>query len=149
MTEIATVVGGAPSAVIVLLAAAALAALVALSRAHGRQLERRLAMELGPPTMQPEAAAVETAQGYGGGGRAEALLRPDAELRITLEELLEQRDHLLEAVQRVQDRIHQVRAEERHGRPSRHAATSNVIVLRARPVARSVATTGPRSGRSN
>jgi hypothetical protein len=89
MTEIATVVGGAPPALIGLVAAAALAAFVVQSRAHGRQLERRLATELGPPTVWPPPPVVETVPAPVGAARADGPRRRDAELRITLEELLE------------------------------------------------------------
>jgi hypothetical protein len=135
VTLIATVVAGGRLTSIGLVAAAALAAVIALSRAHGRRLERRMAAELGPHEVTPTAFAPESAPTPIG---AEGIdrFRRDPELRITLDELIEQRDHLLEVYQRVQDRIQRAQELEHRNGPAPQGPPSNVIVLRDRAVRR-------------
>jgi hypothetical protein len=95
-------------------AAAALALIFALARAYGRGLERRLAAELGRrweahhapprPTDRPDASPVDRP------GRTEA------ELHLTLQVLIEQRDTLLEELQIVQASIRRLTREAAQGR---------------------------------
>ena len=103
--------------VICLVAAVALAGTAALARAHGRRLERRMAAELGrrwgesgPSRPDPSPEAVGTSPSEGSED-------PDAELRITLDELLERRDALLEEFQAVQSEIQSVKREVERRRP--------------------------------
>ena len=120
-------------------AAVALIVTVALARAHGRRLERRMAAELGrrwddrrqipqvPITVVVEGSSIDEAAG------------PEAELRITLDELLEQRDALLEEFQDVQAEIQVMKKEaERRRRvvPVRDGdeTTADIIILRG-PIA--------------
>jgi hypothetical protein len=85
-----------------LVAAVVLAATTVLARAHGRRLERRMAAELGRRWDEHRPSPPEVACDPAG---------PDAELRITLVELLEQRDQLLEEFQDVQSRIRILKRE--------------------------------------
>lgn len=118
-----------------LVAAVALVVTVVLARAHGRRLERRMAAELGrrwddhrpipqvPITEVVDGSPIDTPTG------------PDAELRITLDQLLEQRDALLEEFQEVQAQIQIMKKEvERRRRvvpvPGDDETTADIIVLR-------------------
>lgn len=120
-------------------AAVALVATVALARAHGRRLERRMAAELGRRwddrrqiPQVPITAVVD-------GSSTDTVTEPDAELRITLDELLEQRDALLEEFQDVQAQIQIMKKEaERRRRVvsvrDGDETTADIILLRS-PVA--------------
>jgi hypothetical protein len=85
-----------------LVAAVVLAVTAALARAHGRRLERRMAAELGRRRDEHRPSPLEEAREPAG---------PDAELRITLDDLLTQRDHLLEEFQDVQSHIRILKRE--------------------------------------
>jgi hypothetical protein len=135
VTLIATVIAGGRPTVIGLVAAAALVAVIVLSRAHGRRLERRMAAELGYRAATPLASIAESAPRPVGAQRTDRF-REDPELRITLDELIEQRDRLLEVYQRVQDRIQEAQEDERRRRPAPAGPAPNVIVLRDRLVER-------------
>jgi hypothetical protein len=131
VTDMGSLVATARPAVIGLVAAVALATVTALSRARGRRLERRMAAELGrrsEPSTAPSGAAFWTV----GAARTDDPDRRDPELRITLEELLEQRDHLLASFQQVQTRIHEMRMEERRDRVVGSGSLDNVVALRDR-----------------
>jgi hypothetical protein len=112
-----------------LVAAVVLVVTSALARAHGRRLEHRMAAELGrrwDEHRPSQAAAASESAGVGGadpGG-------PDAELRITLDDLLGQRDRLLEEFQDVQTRIQILKKEvERRRRLMGVDDQADVIVL--------------------
>jgi hypothetical protein len=118
-----------------LVAAVALVVTVALARAHGRRLERRMAAELGrrwddhrPIPQVPTTWVVV-------GSPTDTPTGPDAELRITLDQLLEQRDALLEEFQDIQARIQIMKKEvERRRRVvpvhDDDESTADIIVLR-------------------
>jgi hypothetical protein len=121
--------------VVGLVAAVALVATVALARAHGRRLERRMAAELGRRWDDHRPIPQVPITGVVVGSPIDTPTGPDAELRITLDELLEQRDALLEEFQDVQARIQIMKKEaERRRRvvPVRGGdeTTADIIVLR-------------------
>jgi hypothetical protein len=92
---------------IALAAVLALVVTAAAARAQGRRLERRMVAELGKRWDQrvqsiPVDVAAPTANVATAGAET---LRPDQELQITLEDLLSQRDVLLEEFQTVQAQI--------------------------------------------
>ncbi len=101
-----------------LVTAAALALTVALARAHGRRLERRMFEELGRRFEAPSPTPAG----------------PDVELRITLDQLLEQRDILLEEFQDVQIQIQTLKSQRERRRRvvsvrNDAGTTADIIVL--------------------
>lgn len=98
---------------IALAVAAALVLTAAAARAQGRRMERRMVAELGrrwdqstpnAPVNEPHTPSV-AAGAAGPTGAGVEPPRGDADLQITLEELLGQRDLLLEEFQAVQAQI--------------------------------------------
>ena len=114
--------------------AVALALTASVARAHGRRLERRMAAELGrrwdpSASVQPSPVAGDAA------AQPTAPEGPDGDLQITLDQLLEQRDTLLEEFQDVQMQIQILKKEtERRRRvvsvPDDDETTADIIVLR-------------------
>ncbi len=117
------------------LAGAALACTAVLARAHERRSERLAAAALSRrwtdrhPT--PAVPFSDAVAGRGGGVPG----RPEAELKRTLDHLLEERDALLEEFQEVQTQIHTMKRQvERRRRVlalgDGDATMADVIVLR-------------------
>jgi hypothetical protein len=101
--------------VISVLATAVLAAAGAYALARGRRLERKMATELGGRWEQDGSSLL------------------DAELNISLEQLLDERDTLMQEFRQVQDQIRQVRTDDAiRGRIATMGDTSNVVPLRER-----------------
>jgi hypothetical protein len=110
---------------IALAAAVALILTAAAARAQGRRLERRMVAELGRRWDQRVQAFPVNVQG-GGSAAAEGSApagtggephRSDPDLQITLEELLSQRDVLLEEFQAVQAQISVLKKRVERDRP--------------------------------
>lgn len=101
-----------------LVVVAALLLTAVIARAQGRRLERRMVAELGRRWDQPVAASVTVppddpfSEPHG-----LAPVRPDDDLQITLEELLSQRDVLLEEFQTVQAQITVLKKRVQRRRP--------------------------------
>ena len=95
-------------------------AVAMIATARGRRLERRATAERGRRWTDPAAKVHE--QGPPDGA--------DAELRVTLDDLIAQRDLLLEEFQEVQARIQVLKKEvERRGRLAAVEEEADVIVL--------------------
>lgn len=120
---------------IALVATVALVLTAALASARGHRLERRMAAELGR-RWNEHRPFPQTPEPMAGGETAATPEGPDAELRITLDQLLEQRDALLEEFQDVQVQIQFLKKEvERRRRfvavpADPHEPVADVIVLR-------------------
>ena len=94
-----------------LVAAVVLVTVCLLARARGRRLERRMAAELGRRRDEHRPSWSHGALVPAGGGDVAGAEDPNAELRITLDDLLGQRDALLEEFQEVQARIRILKRE--------------------------------------
>jgi hypothetical protein len=94
-----------------LVAAVVLVTVCLLARARGRRLERRMAAELGRRWDEHRPSWSDGVLVPAGGGDVVGGEDPDAELRITLDDLLGQRDALLEEFQEVQARIRILKRE--------------------------------------
>ena len=94
-----------------LVAAVVLVTVCLLARARGRRLERRMAAELGRRRDEHRPSWTDVVLVPAGGGDVAGAEDPDAGLRITLDELLGQRDELLEEFQEVQARIRILKKE--------------------------------------
>ena len=97
---------------------AALLLTAVIARAQGRRLERRMVAELGRRWDQPVPATVSLPpDDPRGAPPALAPARADDDLQITLEELLSQRDVLLEEFQTVQAQITVLKKRVQRRRP--------------------------------
>jgi hypothetical protein len=94
-----------------LVAAVVLVTVCLLARARGRRLERRMAAELGRSRDEHRPSWSNVVLVPAGGGDVAGAEDPDAGLRITLDELLGQRDALLEEFQEIQARIRILKKE--------------------------------------
>jgi hypothetical protein len=94
-----------------LVAAVVLVTICLLARARGRRLERRMAAELGRRWDEHRPSWSDGVLVPAGDGDVAGAEGPDAGLRITLEELLGQRDALLEEFQEIQARIRILKRE--------------------------------------
>ena len=116
---------------IALVAVFALVATAAAARAQGRRLERRMVAELGRRWDQQMQRVPARPQGdsrvgaEGPGDRPQA----DPELQITLEDLLSQRDVLLEEFQAVQAQIAMLKQRVDRRRPVMEVSEENIIRL--------------------
>lgn len=100
-----------------LVAAVALVTVCLLARARGRRLERRMAAELGRHWDEHRPSWADGLLVAAGDGDVADAEDSDAGLRITLDELLGQRDALLEEFQEVQARIRILKNEMARRRP--------------------------------
>lgn len=107
---------------IALAAAFVLVLTAAAARAQGRRLERRMVAELGKRWDQrmqsiPVGSAVPHADADAGTGPGAEAPPADPDLQITLEDLLGQRDVLLEEFQAVQEQIRVLKKRVDRRRP--------------------------------
>jgi hypothetical protein len=100
-----------------LVAAVVLVTVCLLARARGRRLERRMAAELGRRWDEHRPSWTDVVLVPAGDGDVAGAEDRDAGLRITLDELLGQRDALLEEFQEVQARIRILKNEMHRRRP--------------------------------
>jgi hypothetical protein len=108
----------------------------AAARAHGRRLERRMVAQLGRRWDQGETLSVDAGPRVRIDARVgvEAKRPPEAELQITLEDLLSQRDVLLEEFQTVQAQITLLKRRADRRRPAAKVTEKEENVIRLHDV---------------